>query len=83
MIPAGKLGVSGDLSHFLTYHIIIHTAYCFSLPKYLSHLNLLLISPFVNLIHSDGGTLSSLVAFNHAVKSVIYYAANASFPSYT
>lgn len=53
IIPAGNLGVSGDLSHFLTYHIIIHTAYCFSPPKYLSYLNLLLISPFVNLIHFD------------------------------
>lgn len=79
VIPAGKRGVSGDLSHFLTYHITIHTAYCFSPPKYLSYLNLLLISPFVNLIRFDGGTLSSLVAFNPAVKSVIYYAANAPF----
>lgn len=82
MSPAGNLGVSGDLSHFLIYHIIIHTAYCFSPPKYLSYLSLLLISPCVNLIHFDSGTLSSLIAFNHAVKSVIYHAANAPFPSY-
>lgn len=79
MIPARNLGVSGDFSLFLIYHLISPTAYCFSPPKYLSYLSLLLIFTSVTLIHFDSGPLSSLLAFNHAVKSVIHHAANAGF----